>query len=429
MVLQSASSFIGKSNHITWRTLHIAVLCAGLVFLLADSFHGNIWFDETYSVAIARYPFDEIWSIGSSDVHPVLYYWMLHVLNLVFGDNWVVYRVFTALGAWGVGVLGYTHVRRLFGEREGVYFSFLALFLPYITIMANQIRMYSWATFAVTLCALSAFELFTELRRHDSDGSRRTDLGEHVPVRLWLVFAISSLSSAYLQYFGALSAFFVNLFLLVYLLFHARSRWRNLLVFVVSAVVQVAAYLPWLYAAVFSQTGVVSNAYWAVPIPGITEFELATYLFIPSQISFALRGEYGLVPQIASFVTLGVFVALFIAGLVWAAVRLVRFVRTRRAAGLPSRGKVGRWAISDNVLACIAGFALYAAVLIAGNVAGVIMGRFIMYYRYLFVAMGPFVIALALLLPGAVLALSSAFVASPPKPTAVKEEPMPSKGA
>ena len=392
-----ASSPKANSAHSPWSTFHVVLLCAGLAFLLADSFHGNIWFDETYSVAIARFSFQEIWSIGSSDVHPVLYYWMLHVLYLVFGDNWVVYRIFTALGAWGVGLLGYTHVRRLFGEREGIYFSFLALFLPYISIMANQIRMYSWATFAVTLCALSAFELFAELRRHDPDGSRRATPVERIPVRRWIVFALTSLSSAYLQYFGALSAFFINLFLLVYLLFHARSRWRNLLVFFASALIQVAAYLPWLYAAVFSQTGVVSDAYWAVPIPGVTDFELATYLFIPAQIAFALRGGYGLPPQILAYALLITLVVLFVIAFVWAVVRLVRLVRERRAAGRPIRGRLGRWALSNNVLACIAGFAFYAAVLIAGNVAGVLLGRFIMYYRYLFVAMGPFVLAIALL--------------------------------
>ena len=59
---------------------HVVVLALGAAFLLIDAFHGNVWFDESYSVAIARHSFADIWAIGSNDVHPVLFYWCLHIL-------------------------------------------------------------------------------------------------------------------------------------------------------------------------------------------------------------------------------------------------------------------------------------------------------------------------------------------------------------
>ena len=39
------------------RWFHIAVLALGSAFVLVGAFHGYIWFDESYSVAIANHSF------------------------------------------------------------------------------------------------------------------------------------------------------------------------------------------------------------------------------------------------------------------------------------------------------------------------------------------------------------------------------------
>ena len=121
---------------------HVVLLVAGSLFLLTDAFHGNIWFDESYSVGIANHSFADIWYYSSGDVHPVLIYWALHVLNLVFGQNITAYRLFTVAGAIALATLGFTHVRRDSGWKVGVLFSFFALFTPYISLMSVEIRMY-----------------------------------------------------------------------------------------------------------------------------------------------------------------------------------------------------------------------------------------------------------------------------------------------
>ena len=100
---------------------HLVLLLAGACFLMTNAFHGNVWFDESYSVGIASKPFSEIWSIGANDVHPVLFYWCLHVLYLVFGSNVLVYRLFAVAGTVALAALGATHLRRDFGWRVGVH--------------------------------------------------------------------------------------------------------------------------------------------------------------------------------------------------------------------------------------------------------------------------------------------------------------------
>ena len=299
------------------NAFHILLLVAGAAFLLTDAFHGNVWFDESYSVGIANHSFADIWYYSSGDVHPVLIYWALHVLNLVFGQNITIYRLFTVAGAIAMAVLGYTHVRRDAGWATGVLFSFFALFTPYISLMAVEIRMYAWATFAVMLCFIYAMRIIgTQLATPPTriaQAARGLKCWAGTPRRWWIACFASSLACAYLHYFGAMSAFMIN----VVLLFALGARaWRHrkggphplpeqavragapLRVLIIGCVVQVALYLPWIITAVTSQMGVVGGTYWAKIVFPTTYIELATYAFLTSPLSFAARGSYGVVPQV-----------------------------------------------------------------------------------------------------------------------------------
>lgn len=429
---------------------HVAVLVLGTAFVLVGAFHGYIWFDESYSVAIANHPFSEIWRIGSGDVHPVLFYWALHVLNLVFGQNILAYRLFAVAGSVLLATLGLTHIRRDFGWKPGVLFTLFVLFMPYVAVMATEIRMYSWATFCVMLCALTAWRIACSLREGDTECVRRVRArveGKHrlfgVPVSWWATFFVSSLACAYLHYFGALSAFMVNLLLLVFLAARAcrRRGARPLAVFAVGAVVQVAIYVPWL-TVLAGQLGVVSNTYWANIVFPTTYIEFATYPVLTSFVSFALKGNYGEFAQEFFHVMLALTYAWLAAWAAWAVFRLVkrRAVRTGaasapegvrpkaegvlaedapdddapvaldvptapNAADAPTptglRGLVRRalaWLSSDAVMPFLCAVAIYLGVFLISFGASIVMNSLIVYYRYLGVAIGPLLFAASFLL-------------------------------
>ena len=67
----------------------------------------------------------------------------MHILNLIFGENIIVYRLFSAITIALTAILGYTHIRKDFGEKVGFWFSFLTLMLPVSAQYAGEIRMYS----------------------------------------------------------------------------------------------------------------------------------------------------------------------------------------------------------------------------------------------------------------------------------------------
>lgn len=442
---------------------HILLLVAGAAFLLTDAFHGNVWFDESYSVGIANHSFTDIWYYSSGDVHPVLIYWALHVLNLVFGQNITIYRLFTVAGAIAMAVLGYTHVRRDHGWATGVLFSFFALFTPYISLMAVEIRMYSWATFAVMLCFIYAIRIIgTQLATPPAriaEAARGLKCWAGTPRRWWITCFASSLACAYLHYFGAMSAFMIN----VVLLFALGARaWRHrkhgpdplpadavpagapLRVLIIGCVAQVALYLPWIVTAVTSQMGVVGGTYWAKIVFPTTYIELATYAFLTSPLSFAARGSYGVVPQVL-VQGIGYAAAVVLAFLIawaarWAAWRIglhraarkqqIAAAKAQRAGGAASASagtaakldegvasypaasataaaypvkhlrlkRFYAWLVSDPIAPVAAALVVYFGVFAISWTASMVMNSMILYYRYLFVAIGPLLFAIAAVL-------------------------------
>ncbi len=407
---------------ISSRRFHAALLVIGTLYLLTDAFHGNIWFDESYSVGIANHSFADIWTYSSGDVHPVLYYWALHVLNLVFGQNIEAYRVFTVFGATALAALGFTHIRHDHGWKVGLLFSFFALFTPYIAIMAVEIRMYSWATFAVMLCFIYAMRIIGVLKQKQHAAIAQLARGRKTwaaaPRSWWIICFTASLASAYLQYFGAMSAFMINIVLLIFCIRRARiyrgktvdgSRASAALrVLIIGCIIQVALYMPWIWSAVISQLGVVGKTYWANISFPTTYIELATYAFLTSPISFGARGSYGAQAQtwitVLGYVALVVIVFLVVWGIRWGTwrVSLNRAERKRIAArgadGIKEmrkwrRGRLLVWAASDEIAPVICALFVYFGVFAISLAASLAMNSLILYYRYLFVAIGPILFA------------------------------------
>lgn len=391
------------AEHLESKRFHVALLVVGLVFLLTGAFHGNVWFDESYSVSIANNSFAEIWDIGSGDVHPVLFYWALHVLESLFGQNLLVYRLFTVAGIFSLAILGLAVIRHDFGWKAGVLFSFFSLFTPYLAYISVEIRMYSWAIFSVMLCALYAWRIACTLRSKNpraGDGSVEEGQkwwmtsaydgsGRHewcgVPCRWWLVLFLSSLASAYLHYYGVLAALFINLYLLIFIIVRAK---KALPIFIAGAVIQVALYAPWLM--VFkSQAGVVSGSYWAnVSFPRT----IVEWLFYPVYTSYVIFADtYGF----------GYVVILAVCAMVAAVSALYGLANWLRRSKQHDSGSKDSTFLAKRVLApsalpAVWGVGLYASVFAAALMASMIMDSLIVYYRYLCVTVGPLLLAVSI---------------------------------
>jgi len=366
------------------RIVSIALLVVGGGFLLVSVFQSNIWFDESYSVAIASHSFSEIWSIGSHDVHPVLYYWMLHLVYLAFGSSIIAFRLFSVLGSMAMAVLGVTCVAKDFGRTTGWLFAFLSLFVPVVGFMCLQVRMYSWASFSVALTAVFACRIALATSRAADEKSVAAPGGGEVPAGWWVVLFGASLASAYLHYYAAIAAFLVNVFLLVVLLRYRGTCKRRIRTFLCGAVVTVACYLPWVMALA-GQVSHVSGGFWIeMSFPG-TAYDILDYLVLTPAMLEAVGGSCGNVLQaLATIVSVAVAVcAAALSG--WMVVQLWRHVLAARAARRQPSRKVSP---ADPALVMAwCGMGVYGGIIAIALAVSLAMGQAVLYFRYLYVAL------------------------------------------
>ena len=209
--------------------LHIALIILGAILILIPAFHTNIWFDESYSVGLMNHSFSEIWTIGGHDVHPILYYWMLKIVNIIFGANIIAYRIFSAIGISVLGILGLTHIKKDFGKTTGLLFTFFSFFLPVMLNYGLEIRMYSWTIVFVTLMAIYLNRFIKQKN-----------------FKNLVLFGIFSLASCYMHYYALLAAGIINLGLIIYVIRKKDELEKNMIKkFIVVEIAQVILYLPW----------------------------------------------------------------------------------------------------------------------------------------------------------------------------------------
>lgn len=332
-------------NKISLKTLHIIIIVLGIIFIFASVFHSNIWFDEAYSVGMANQTLADIWKIGGHDVHPVLYYWMIRGINLLTKGSILAYRLFSALPIALLGILGITHIKKDFGEKTGVLFSFLSYFLPMMAVYANQIRMYSWAIYIVTILAIYTYRIYKG----------------QITKKNWIIFGITSLASIYIHYYGLMAAGLINVFLLVH--FIKRKEWKQLIIQIILGIAQVILFVPWMLA-LFSQMEHVGGGFWI----GFT-FPDSIYEIVGCQMN-GTRNETEIL-----FVGFLVNVLLFIA--------------------LGITASKNRKNEKFNLKAVIYSVSIYLSVIVAALIMTQIIGSPILYYRYLFIITGLYIFAVS----------------------------------
>ncbi len=102
-----------------------------------------IWGDEGSSVLLAQMPLSGIWNHAAYDVHPPLYFLLLHGWIGLFGDSILSIRMMSALpGAISV-LLGTWLMHLVAGRRATLLACLLLALLPTAVRYSQEVRMYS----------------------------------------------------------------------------------------------------------------------------------------------------------------------------------------------------------------------------------------------------------------------------------------------
>jgi len=248
-----------KKYYLIWLIIFIC----GTVFLFIGLTSNSIWYDEAFTGALARHSFMDIIRISAGDNHPPLYFIITKIITFILGDNAFSLRTASLLGVLALAALGLGPVKRIFGSKASLLFTFLVFITPAFVAQAQNARMYTWAAFFTTACVLYAYLVVTENKLRD-----------------WILFGIVSVLGLYTHVYLMLE--FAIIYALVFLWLILKDR-KKLITFLIVAASVVILYTPWIFVVIV-QASKVAKEFW-IPEP-TSPWILWGMLFVPFQHEF-----------------------------------------------------------------------------------------------------------------------------------------------
>jgi uncharacterized membrane protein len=198
--------------------------CALRLFQLGAQ---SLWYDEGFSAWLAAQQIDEITVRTAADIHPPLYYYLLHFWMLWCGQSEFSLRFMSLIpGVLLVPAL-FSLARRVVDEATGWIAALLAAVSPVGVWYSQEARMYM---LLLLLTVLSSYIFWRWTEKPDR--------------KLWITLTLCNVLAVYLHFY----AFFIIGFQLLYFFIwwtRQETRWGILLAGLTSSAIVGAAYLPW----------------------------------------------------------------------------------------------------------------------------------------------------------------------------------------
>jgi len=210
----------------------------------------SLWNDEGTSVALAARDLAAITRGAANDIHPPLYYYVLHFWMALFGNSELAVRSLSALLGVLLVLLIFALGRRMAGSAVGLVASFLAALSPFQVYYSQETRMYILAAFLGAASMYSFVHLLSGWRCEAAS----TRLRHYLPSA---VYTVTTILLLYTHYFAVSIVVAQNLvFLWCWLAMMRRqagtrcaSRFFPLAHWGLLQVVSGLLYLPWLLLA------------------------------------------------------------------------------------------------------------------------------------------------------------------------------------
>ena len=197
----------------------------------------SVWFDEAYSIWLAKQPVGELLRLTGLDTHPPLYYLLLKLWASVWGYSESALRAFSILCYGGAMVVAGLFVRRWFGRRAASYTLLTLIGTPLLMRYGFEIRMYALGS----LIGISA----TAMLARAWYGNRWRD---------WVLYAVLVAAGMLSLYYTALlwAAQLIWLIAMTYRRQGLQHWWKER--WLVSYLGSIVLFLPWL-PTFFGQIG------------------------------------------------------------------------------------------------------------------------------------------------------------------------------
>ncbi len=159
-----------------------------------------LWWDEGWSLFFATSGFREMLELTAVDIHPPLYYLVLHYWIRVFGSGVVSVRFLSVLLGTAAVPLLYAAGRRLAGHRGGLLAGLLLAVSPFHIFYSQEVRMYG----LVTLLGAAAFYFTTLWEARNG----------RVGIGAWLGYVLAAMAALCTAYYAAFLLLGLNLYML-----------------------------------------------------------------------------------------------------------------------------------------------------------------------------------------------------------------------
>ncbi len=211
--------------------LLVIVLAVGVRFY--DISGAYVSYDEAFSVWISSLSPEAIWFHTGKDVHPPLYYLLLHYWMGLFGTSPVSIRSLSAVAGSVAVVLSVALARRVMNGRAVMISGLFVALFPAWVRLSQEARMYALEGMFLTGALWALISWLKQPERY----------------RYCLLYAAFMVAALYTHYYAVLAALAHWLYLIV-LRVHPciRKRYITAMTWWVCNVLIVIAYVPWLFS-------------------------------------------------------------------------------------------------------------------------------------------------------------------------------------
>lgn len=371
--------------------LGISVLLLGRSLMLC--FSNDIWYDELFTVGLIRHSYGELVDLTARDVHPPLYYmitkFFVDLCKLILPEISIVAvaKMVSVLPYFVLLLYSVTFIRKRFSLFAGGLFLFCSVAMPQLSGYTVEMRMYSWALLFVTAAFLHGYGAV-----HGRDGAEKVDERIGAQKLHGAAMTCYGLAAAYTQYFAAVAAAMVYLYVLLVLL---KQNKKRLLEWFLWAAVSAAGYAAWLLI-LYRQITAVNADYWILPLSWRTFGGCVKFLMKPAFTNDTVN-------VVLAVMMTGVYAVVVVGYMVFA----VKSLPDERAGGVGNGGEKNAGskgnAVKDDIVSravfMAAGIGVLAGLVLFGFTASMLL-RPIFVYRYMIPAMGCFWLSFAVGLDG-----------------------------
>ena len=214
----------------------IVLLAFGLRIFRLDA--QSLWNDEGTSVALARRDLTTITRDAAHDIHPPLYYYLLHGWIRLAGTTEFSVRFVSVLAGVALVACVARMASRLYGPVAPIIASLLVAISPFQVYYSQETRMYV----VVSLFGLLSMLAHVRLLRTWADSERPR------PILASILYLVASIGAVYTHYYAFALLLAQNLGFLIWLRQSrgGHERWQRVFHWAGLQALILATYVPWL---------------------------------------------------------------------------------------------------------------------------------------------------------------------------------------